>query len=119
MECPACGGEMWDNRKKKMNPKSPDYKCKDVNCKFEKNKETGEYNIDSKYVTSVWEEKQKATPIVPMGNTLLSILEEILALLCAINSKLGQRKLEEPKKKAKKVVDEEPPMPDEPDEFIQ
>jgi hypothetical protein len=28
-ECPKCGGPMWDNRKGKTNPKSPDLKCKD------------------------------------------------------------------------------------------
>ena len=32
MNCPKCGGEMWDNRVDKKNPKSPDYKCKDKNC---------------------------------------------------------------------------------------
>lgn len=31
--CPICGGSMWDNTKNKLNPKSPDYKCKDKNCK--------------------------------------------------------------------------------------
>ena len=30
--CPICQGEMWDNRGKKLNPKSPDFKCKDKNC---------------------------------------------------------------------------------------
>jgi hypothetical protein len=32
MECPKCGGEMWDNRTKKTNPKAPDYRCKDKEC---------------------------------------------------------------------------------------
>lgn len=32
MECPECGGEMWDNRLKKKNPKQPDFRCKDENC---------------------------------------------------------------------------------------
>jgi hypothetical protein len=32
MNCPNCGGEMWDNTKDKKNPKGPDYKCKDKNC---------------------------------------------------------------------------------------
>jgi hypothetical protein len=36
-QCPKCGGAMWDNREGKKNPKSPDFKCKDENCK------TGEY----------------------------------------------------------------------------
>lgn len=30
--CPKCGGDMWDNRKRKLNPKAPDYKCKDKDC---------------------------------------------------------------------------------------
>lgn len=33
MECPKCGGPMWDNRQTKKSPKMPDYKCKDrENC---------------------------------------------------------------------------------------
>jgi hypothetical protein len=27
--CPDCGGEMYDNRATKKNPKQPDFKCKD------------------------------------------------------------------------------------------
>lgn len=27
-KCPKCGGEMWDNREGKKNPKAPDFKCK-------------------------------------------------------------------------------------------
>ena len=30
--CPTCGGDMWDNREGKRNPKAPDYKCCDKNC---------------------------------------------------------------------------------------
>lgn len=30
--CPVCGGEMWDNRDRKTNPKAPDFKCKDKTC---------------------------------------------------------------------------------------
>jgi hypothetical protein len=30
--CPSCGGGMWDNRREKKNPKSPDWKCKDKAC---------------------------------------------------------------------------------------
>lgn len=32
MNCPQCGGEMWDNTVNKKNPKGPDYKCKDKAC---------------------------------------------------------------------------------------
>jgi hypothetical protein len=31
-DCPECGGQMWDNRERKTNPKAPDFKCKDKNC---------------------------------------------------------------------------------------
>lgn len=30
--CPRCGGEMWDNRVGKRNPRAPDFKCKDRSC---------------------------------------------------------------------------------------
>lgn len=30
--CPECGGQMWDNREKKTNPKAPDFKCRDKGC---------------------------------------------------------------------------------------
>ncbi len=32
MECPDCGGPMWDNRVNKKNPKGPDWKCKSKEC---------------------------------------------------------------------------------------
>jgi hypothetical protein len=41
--CPKCGGAMWDNREKKQNPKGPDFKCKDKECKDDKG-----------YTTSLW-----------------------------------------------------------------
>lgn len=30
--CPVDGGEMWDNRAKKTNPKAPDFKCRTKTC---------------------------------------------------------------------------------------
>lgn len=51
MNCPTCGGEMYDNRQNKKNPKAPDFKCKDTNC------------VDAKgFVTAVWEK----TPTHPV-----------------------------------------------------
>jgi hypothetical protein len=50
--CPKCGGMMWDNRQNKTNPKAPDFKCKDPNCKDEKG-----------YVTAVWEPEEKEIDI--------------------------------------------------------
>ncbi len=32
MNCPDCGGAMWDNTATKKTPKSPDYKCKNQQC---------------------------------------------------------------------------------------
>lgn len=32
MECPNCGGAMYDNRNNKLNPKAPDFKCKNKDC---------------------------------------------------------------------------------------
>lgn len=31
-KCNKCGGDMWDNREGKRNPKAPDYKCKNKAC---------------------------------------------------------------------------------------
>lgn len=45
--CPKCGGEMWDNRQNKRNPKAPDFKCKDENCKDE-----------SGFTTAMWLPKE-------------------------------------------------------------
>jgi hypothetical protein len=32
VECPVCGGAMWDNRATKRNPRAPDYRCRDRSC---------------------------------------------------------------------------------------
>ncbi len=32
MQCPKCGGAMWDNRETKKNPRQPDFKCKNKSC---------------------------------------------------------------------------------------
>lgn len=58
MLCPACNGEMWDNREKKLTPKAPDFKCKDKECKFEYDKETDQW-VNSEFTTSVWLPKEK------------------------------------------------------------
>lgn len=31
-DCDQCGGEMYDNRRDKKTPRSPDFRCKDVDC---------------------------------------------------------------------------------------
>lgn len=56
--CPQCGGEMWDNRGKKKNPKAPDFRCKNENC------------LDAKgYQTGVWERDLVATASEPHPST--------------------------------------------------
>ena len=36
MKCEVCGGECWDNRLNKKNPKGPDFKCKNKACEWAK-----------------------------------------------------------------------------------
>ena len=48
MDCPKCGGEMYDNRNTKKNPKAPDYRCKDDSC-----------TDDKGYITAVWMPKEE------------------------------------------------------------
>lgn len=62
MNCPVCGGEMWDNREKKKNPKAPDYKCKNVECAA-----AGGVIWPEKGVKKVLVETNHA-PIVPKAN---------------------------------------------------
>lgn len=51
--CPQCGGDMWDNRGRKKNPKAPDFKCKDKSC------------VDAKgYNTGCWEKDLKPSPVM-------------------------------------------------------
>lgn len=60
MDCPVCQGPMWDNNNSKFPKKegAPNYKCKDKECKYALNRETGEYE-PSEYVTGVWLPKVK------------------------------------------------------------
>jgi hypothetical protein len=48
--CPQCGGEMWDNRGKKKNPKGADFTCKQKN---------GECVNDKGFKTGLWEKDLK------------------------------------------------------------
>jgi hypothetical protein len=62
MNCPKCGGEMWDNRGKKKNPKAPDFRCKNPNCKDEKGYVTGLWESDlEKKAEQVSQKTQKPT----------------------------------------------------------
>lgn len=48
--CPKCGSSMWDNREGKKNPKAPDWRCKNKECK-----ETRKGGVE--YGTALWEEE--------------------------------------------------------------
>lgn len=71
MQCPVCQGEMYDNTTNKKNPKGPDYRCKDKNCKFQLDPDTGEY-VESTFGTGVWLPKSNRralpAPLVPQNN---------------------------------------------------
>jgi hypothetical protein len=59
-DCPVCQKPMIDNSAaKQKNPRSPDWKCSDRNCKFQLNKETGNYVV-SEYITSLWNDVPQA-----------------------------------------------------------
>lgn len=47
--CPQCNGSMWDNRQTKTNPKAPDFRCKNNDCRDEKG-----------YTTSLWKKTASA-----------------------------------------------------------
>mgnify|MGYP001354189359 FL=1 len=72
MNCPVCNGNMWDNNSPKAKfPKkegAPDFKCKDKDCKYALNRETGEYE-ESEYTTGVWLPKAKVAVKVPVTLT--------------------------------------------------
>lgn len=46
VRCPKCQGPVWDERPNKKNPKGPDFKCKDQNCKDDKGYKTGIWERD-------------------------------------------------------------------------
>ena len=86
MQCPVCQGDMWDNRNKKRNPKAPDFRCKDENCTYTLNAQTGEYELGD-FPTGVWYKEPEKTdflhktppPILPktenhIDNSMKSML---------------------------------------------
>ena len=75
MQCPVCNGEMYDQAKSKFprKPGSPDFKCKDKECKYSLNKETGEYE-PGEYTTGVWLPKPKKVAPIPQRTANLPIV---------------------------------------------
>jgi len=61
-KCPKCGGRVWDNSDvtKKKNPKAPDWKCRDPECK-----------LDGKFTTAGWITKEQA--IVRAGGDIADL----------------------------------------------
>jgi hypothetical protein len=58
MLCPKCNGEMWDNTNNKTNPKAPDYRCKNKDCKWQLTKDS--QWILSEYPTALWQNQLSA-----------------------------------------------------------
>ena len=56
-QCPKCGQPM-NFQANKTNPKAPDWKCSDANCKWQFR--NGQW-IASDYITGAWNEKQAET----------------------------------------------------------
>lgn len=55
--CPVCNLPMnYNTDGLAKNPKAPHWKCSNSNCKFQYDKNAGQY-VPSNYVTSVWEKK--------------------------------------------------------------
>jgi hypothetical protein len=52
--CPACGGDMYDNRVGKKNEKAPDFKCKNKMCVDERG-----------FTTAVWQQSEPSAPYTP------------------------------------------------------
>jgi hypothetical protein len=66
--CPVCNGPMWDNRQGKKSPKSPDFGCKNKECRWTLDKETNEW-VAGNFPTGVWLPKgQKVVKPKPVVN---------------------------------------------------
>ena len=54
-QCPVCDKQMnYNGEGLQKNPKAPQWKCSDINCKFQWDKRSNQY-MQSKYITSVWD----------------------------------------------------------------
>mgnify|MGYP003833355707 CR=1 FL=1 len=59
MNCPKCGKPMLPNTNKK-NPKAPDWKCGDPNCKFKWDSASKDW-VPSDWVTGAWNDKNESS----------------------------------------------------------
>jgi hypothetical protein len=83
MLCPVCNKEMYDNRESKKNPKAPDYRCKDKECKWQLDPNSDEW-IPSQFITGVWLPKAKFQPkpaTQEVKTSELTVLLKIVGLL--------------------------------------
>lgn len=79
-ECPLCGGnEFWDNRTSKKNPKAPDYKCANKDCRDEKG-----------YAGAIWLDKPKEVKKekVPAEIKKNKADDDVYSILLTIDNKL-------------------------------
>ncbi len=67
--CPKCGGQMWDNRASKKNPKAPDFKCRARSCDGVRwpERQSGPQRVQTPAVAAIGPEYGNL-PGVPMEN---------------------------------------------------
>ena len=81
-KCPLCGGnEFWDNRSNKKNPKAPDFKCANKDCRDEKG-----------FSGALWEDapKEKKAAKVPAEIKRNTVENDLYAILQVMNAKLDK-----------------------------
>jgi len=95
MDCPVCKGLMWDNTNNKKSPTSPDYTCKNKECKWSQDRKTKEY-VQGQYTTAVWLPKEQAPAPAPAPAPVAGAsavpqkvdMSEVVTILRDINSVL-------------------------------
>lgn len=67
--CPVCAQPMNANTEgKAKNPKAPDWKCSDRNCKFQFNKQSKNWVV-SEYITAIWDSTPTQAQNAPQVNS--------------------------------------------------
>jgi hypothetical protein len=74
---------MKDVRKFKKNPKGPDFRCSDKECKFSLDKNSGEY-VEGEYTTAVWLPKAKPSPTIPQNSPTIAPQGDIKTQLIVV-----------------------------------
>ena len=92
MNCPKCGGPMWDNRGRKKNPKGPDFSCKDKNCRWKQDYD-GKW-IESSFPTAIFPEKSTEIRTFPQPQSvdkidvMINKCDQVIELLHKVLEKL-------------------------------